>query len=118
MKHKRKFRPVKVKTRTENQVKTAKEKKSLADLKDTYDDLIGNKIVNVDETTDFHISIKRGGEYGLPELQVREFKQTKTFQGITKRGIDIPLNVLEEVSDLLVKLFDEVEEKGYINEYK
>lgn len=108
-----KLKTVKVKT-VENEVKV----KKLSDYKDDYTCMTGTKIVNLDKDTDLHLTIKRGGEYGLPELQVREFKCTKTFKGVTKRGIDIPLNVLEEVSDLLVRFFDDVEEKGYINEYK
>lgn len=106
----------------EQQVKVTKraEKKQsticLGDFCDDYPDMIDPVEVRVSDDTSIKITIKRGGDFGLPQLEVREWKDTAKFSGYTKRGIAVPCSVLEEFSDAVVKMFDLVEERGYDHE--
>ena len=85
---------------------------------DEYKDLIPPVEIPLDDTGKIVISVKRGGEFGLPKVDRRLFVDTAVYTGPTKKGININLDKLpdlntylaevEEVCDKM-KLFEEFE---------
>lgn len=90
-----------------------KEKKSSYDPSlDEYKDEIPPKELKLDETGKLVISVKRGGDYGLPCVDIRHYVHTERFTGFTKKGINFPLEFLYELMDLLHDVSDECDRKG------
>lgn len=79
---------------------------------DEYKDEIPPKEIVLDENGKLVISVKRGGDYGLPHVDIRHFVTTERYTGFTKKGINFPLEFLYELVDLLKDVSDECEEKG------
>lgn len=79
---------------------------------DDYKDEIEPRELELDETGKLVISVKRGGDYGLPHVDIRHFVTTERFTGFTKKGINFPLEFLYELMDLLHEVSDECDEKG------
>ena len=79
---------------------------------DEYKDEISPKEIVLDENGKLVISVKRGGDYGLPHVDIRHFVTTERFTGFTKKGVNFPLEFLYELLDLLKDVSDECEEKG------
>ena len=88
----------------------------LGDFCDDYPDMIELVEVKVSDDTCYKITIKRGGDLGLPQIEIREWKETKKFSGYTKRGIVVPCSALELFSDAVVRVFDLADEKEYCND--
>lgn len=101
-------------TFVENEPKVVKEEKKSKELlpPDDYKDEIEPKEIVLDETGKLVISVKRGGEYGLPCVDIRHFVTTERFTGFTKKGVNFPLEFLLELVDLLREVSDECDEKG------
>lgn len=68
---------------------------------DSYKDEIEPIEFVVDENRKIVVSVKRGGELGLPCVDVRTYQTTDVYTGYTKKGINIPL---ENLNDLLYSL--------------
>lgn len=81
---------------------------------DSYKDEITPIDLEVDETRKFVISVKRGGEFGLPMCDVRQFQTTDLYTGFTKKGINFPIELLPDLIELLQVVYDECEEKKLI----
>lgn len=64
------------------------------------------------------IQCKRGGEMGLPFVDVRTYVTNDKFVGFTKKGITLPVDKLEELCDKLSQLHEQCEEKGLLNEFE
>lgn len=79
---------------------------------DEYKEEIPSKEIVLDETGKLVISVKRGGDYGLPHVDIRHFVTTERFTGFTKKGINFPLEFLYELIDLLQEVSDECDRKG------
>ena len=79
---------------------------------DEYKDEIEPKEMYVDETGKLVISVKRGGDYGLPHVDIRHFVTTERYTGFTKKGINFPLEFLYELIDLLNEVSEECDRKG------
>lgn len=79
---------------------------------DDYKDEIEPKELILDETTKLVVSVKRGGDYGLPHVDIRHFVTTERFTGFTKKGINFPLEFLLELMDMLHEVSDECDRKG------
>lgn len=93
--------------------KSKKENKVKAELpSDEYRDEIPPKEIVIDESGKLVISVKRGGEYGLPHVDIRHYMTTERFTGFTKKGVNFPLEFLLELMDLLRDVLDECEKKG------
>lgn len=84
---------------------------------DTFPDLIPEKRINVDEGNDLVISVKRGGEFGLPRVDIRHYVKTEHFEGFTKKGINFNLEFLYDLIGLLNDVDDECTEKGLDKEF-
>ena len=91
------------------------EKKSSKSLPpDAYKDEIEPIELEVDETRKFVLSVKRGGEFGLPMCDVRQFQTTELYTGFTKKGINFPIELLPDLIELLQEVYNASEEKGLI----
>ena len=63
------------------------EKKSKKTLPpDEYKDEIPPKEIVLDENGKLVISVKRGGEFGLPCVDIRHYATTERFTGFTKKA--------------------------------
>lgn len=101
-----------VETKPEPKKEEKKEKKVEKLPPDDYKDEIEPKEIVLDETGKLVISVKRGGDYGLPHVDIRHFVTTERFTGFTKKGINFPLEFLYELMDLLKDVSDECDRKG------
>ena len=79
---------------------------------DEYTDEIEPKEIILDDTGKLVISVKRGGDYGLPHVDIRHYVTTERFTGFTKKGVNFPLEFLYELTDLLREVSDECDRKG------
>lgn len=79
---------------------------------DEYEDEIEPKEIVLDENGKLIISVKRGGEYGLPCVDIRHYVTTERFTGFTKKGVNFPLELLLELIDTLREVSDECDRKG------
>ena len=92
-----------------------KESKKKKDLPaDVYKDEIEPIDLEIDETRKFVISVKRGGEFGLPMCDVRQYQTTELYTGFTKKGINFPVELLPDLIELLQVAYGECEEKNLI----
>lgn len=94
--------------------KSSKPKKDLP--ADVYKDEIEPIDLEVDETRKFVISVKRGGEFGLPMCDIRQFQTTDLYTGFTKKGVNFPIGLLPDLIELLQVAYSECEEKGLTEE--
>ena len=81
---------------------------------DVYKDEIEPIDLEIDETRKFVISVKRGGEFGLPMCDVRQYQTTDLYTGFTKKGINFPIELLPDLIELLQVAYGECEEKNLI----
>ena len=100
------------KTPQKEEKKTNKKTKDLPP--DTYTDEITPRELEVDETRKFVLSVKRGGEFGLPMCDVRQYQTTDVYTGFTKKGINFPIELLPDLIELLQVVYNASEEKGLI----
>lgn len=98
----------------EEKKKSSKPKKELP--ADIYKDEIEPIDLEIDETRKFVISVKRGGEFGLPMCDVRQYQTTDLYTGFTKKGINFPIELLPDLIELLQVAYGECEEKGLTEE--
>lgn len=68
---------------------------------DEYTPLIPQVVIEISETQSLVLRATRGGELGLPRLDIREYVKTEKYTGFTKKGVNIPL---EHIEDLAQKL--------------
>lgn len=85
---------------------------------DAYKDEIEPIELVIDETRKFVISVKRGGEFGLPMCDVRQYQTTELYTGFTKKGVNFPLDHLPDLIELLQVAYSECEEKGLTEEFE
>ena len=98
---------------TEEVEKKRKKKPSNGTLPpDEYEDEIPPKSILIDDDGKLIISVKRGGEYGLPRVDIRHYATTERYTGFTKKGVNFPLELLLELVDTLREVSDECEQKG------
>lgn len=90
------------------------EKKSSKLPTDNYKDEIEPIELEVDETRKFVLSVKRGGEFGLPMCDVRQYQTTELYTGFTKKGINFPIELLPDLIELLQEVYQACEEKSLI----
>ena len=75
-------------------------------------DEINPKELVLEDTNKLVISVKRGGDYGLPHVEIRHFVTTDRFTGFTRKGVNFPLEFLYELLDTLHEVSDECDRKG------
>lgn len=94
----------------------SKEKTKNSLPSDAYTEELPPKEVVVDDTRKIIVSVKRGGDLGLICADIRQYQTTQTFTGFTKKGINIPLEVLVELKALLQDVIEECEDKGLFDD--
>lgn len=101
--------------------KVAKEKKPYYGKKnklppEDFKPLVDVKEVVLNDTTKIVIQVKRGGEFDLPVIDLRQYIDTDNFTGFTKKGFSIPLELFAHFSNVLMDVIDLCEEKGLYEE--
>lgn len=74
---------------------------------DEYKDLITPIEIPLDENGKLVISVKRGGEFGLPRCDIRFFATTDVYTGFTKKGVNFDLDILPELTSNLLLVEDD-----------
>ena len=91
--------------------KPKKEKKSKLPA-DTYKDEIEPLEMELSDKVKLIFAVKRQGELGLPNVDIRMYMTTDVYTGFTKKGINFPLELIEEFIELVNQVNAECEEKG------
>lgn len=97
-----------------NQAETKKPRKENKNTlpPDVYKDEVEPQEVYIDETRKLVLSVKRGGDLGLPCVDVRQYVDTDNYQGFTKKGVNFPLELLGDLIEKLCVLEKECEDIG------
>ena len=98
-----------------------KTRKSCKDNKlpsDEYKDEIEPIEIKLDDTGKLVISVKRGGEFGLPKVDIRLFATTEVYTGFTKKGINFNLDKLPKLKAILCDVIEECDEKGLFEDFE
>lgn len=85
---------------------------------DEYKDLISPIEIPLDENGKLVISVKRGGLYGLPKVDIRLFATTEVYTGFTKKGVNFDLEKLPELVTRLSEVEETCNEKDLFNEFE
>ena len=85
---------------------------------DAYKDEINPLEIEVDETRKFVLSVKRGGEFGLPMCDVRQYQTTELYTGFTKKGINFPIVLIPDLIEQLQAVYEECEEKSLFDDFE
>ena len=96
--------------------KKKKEKKTLPP--DTYAPLVEASELVIDENRKFVINLQRGGEDGLPCVDIRTFQTTEAYTGFTRKGINFPLEILPDLIQLLEETSDRADSEGFYEEFE
>ena len=108
-------------TVTKEESTPKKQRKSCKNLlpSDEYRDEIPPKevLLTEDGNNKLVVSVKRGGEFGLPKVDIRLFVTSDVYTGFTKKGINFNLNRLPKLKSLLCDVIEECDEKGLFNEF-
>lgn len=106
-------------TKKAETVKAANKKQAARKLPpDTYKPLFDGVDVEVDDSRKLIINVQRGGEEGLPCVDVRTYQTTEAYTGYTKKGINIPLNLLPHLIAQLERVSEMCEDKKLYDEYE
>lgn len=70
---------------------------------DTYEDEFEPVEIPIDETRKLVFSVRRGGEFGLPDVNVdiRQYQTTEVYEGFTKKGFHVPVEMIEDLQQAL-----------------
>ena len=109
---------MKVATAPEKTQKEEKKSKKNKLPSDAYKDEIEPREVPVDDTRKFVLSVKRGGEFGLPMCDVRQFQTTELYEGFTKKGINFPINLIPDLIEQLQEVYEACEEKSLFDDFE
>lgn len=74
---------------------------------DEYKDLIPTREVILNADNKLVISVKRGGEIGLPKVDIRLYVTSDQYTGFTKKGVNFDLSHLPELKSLLCDVIEE-----------
>lgn len=84
---------------------------------DTYKDEFDPLELVIDDSRKFVLSVKRGGDYGLPMCDVRQYQTTEVYTGFTKKGINFPVEFLPDLIELLQEIYEKCGEKNLLDEF-
>jgi hypothetical protein len=80
---------------------------------DTYKDEIEPIEIEINDHDKLVISVKRKGDLGLPHVDIRHYVTSETYTGFTKKGINLPVELIDELYIQLNDVMDECEKKGF-----
>ena len=78
---------------------------------DTYKTEFDPFRIFVDEYSELNIEVKRGGADGLPRLDLRHYQTTDYYTGFTQKGINIPIELLDDLIEVLEFVKEECERR-------
>ena len=102
------------KTQKEASVKTAEKKTKNKLPPDTYKKEFPPIVLEVDENKAIHLCIQRGGELGLPNVDIRVYQHNSVYTGYTQKGINFPIEFLEEFMESVSELFEKSVERELV----
>ncbi len=105
----------------QEEVKEKKQRKSCKDNllpPDEYRDEIDPVEIPLNENGKLVISVKRGGEFGLPKVDIRFFATTEVYTGFTKKGVNFDLDKLPKLKAILCDVIEECDEKKLFEDFK
>lgn len=91
-----------------------KKKSKLENYADVYKDEFKPLELEIDEGTKFVFSVKRGGELGLPRVDIRQYVKTEAYEGFTKKGLNFPVELLVDFIEKCTELEENCEEQGLV----
>ena len=71
------------------------------------------KAINVSESSEIRIDISKKENDPIARLDIRTFIETANYKGATKKGVNIPIELLPELIEKLQAVNEEAESKGY-----
>lgn len=95
--------------------KVQKQKKELPP--DTYAPLLDTQELVVDEARKFVFNVQRGGEDGLPCVDIRTYQTTEAYTGFTRKGINFPLEMLPDIIRILEEVSEAADKKKLFDEF-
>ena len=84
---------------------------------DEYKDLLPPIEMPVDDTRKFILSVKRGGEFGLPMIDLRQYQTTELYTGFTKKGLNFSIELIPDLIKKKKKMYEACEEKDLFSEF-
>lgn len=103
-------KPAMLKAKEEEKVPETKKKGNKLPP-DAYKDEFEPLEIVIDDTRKFVLSVKRGGELGLPMCDVRQYQTTEVYSGFTKKGINFPVEFLPDLIEMLGEVYKKCSEK-------
>lgn len=85
---------------------------------DEYKDEITPIEIPLSESGKLVVSVKRGGELGLPKVDIRFYATTEVYTGFTKKGVNIDLSVLPDLRAALESAHEQCAEKGLYEDFE
>lgn len=85
---------------------------------DEYKDLLPPTEIKLTDQRSLKVSVLRGGEFGLPRVDIREFVYDSNYTGFTKRGITLDLDKLPELKAVLCDVIEDCDAKKLFDEFK
>ena len=79
---------------------------------DAYKEEFPPLVMEINETNKLILSVKRGGDLGLPQVDIRHYVTTERYTGFTKKAVVFPVEFLYEFIEKVQDLSDKCEEKG------
>jgi hypothetical protein len=80
---------------------------------DTYKDEVEPVEIEINDHDKLVISVKRKGDLGLPHIDIRHYVTSETYTGFTKKGINFPIEFIDELYVQLNSIMDDCEKKGF-----
>lgn len=100
------------------EVKPKKKKSGNKLPSDEYRDEITPIDVPINESGKIVVSVKRGGEFGLPKVDIRFYSTTEVYTGFTKKGVNFDLVLLPDLIKALMHATTECYEEGLYEEFE
>ena len=85
---------------------------------DEYKDLIPPTEIVLSDKGKLVISVKRGGELGLPKVDIRLFMTTATYTGFTQKGVNFDLSKLPDLNSILFEVSEVCEKMHLYDEFE
>lgn len=85
---------------------------------DAYKDEITPIEIPLNKDGKLIVSVKRGGEFGLPKVDIRYYATTEVYTGFTKKGVNFNLDILPELKSVLCDVIEVCDEKGLFEDFE
>lgn len=96
-----------VKAQAEEKRETSSKKKEV-----DFKDVIEPKIMNLSEGVDLVFSVSESTEKEGARLDIRTYLKTERYAGPTKKGINFPIELLEEFKEFINEIDQILQDRG------